>query len=231
MILRPEIREELNKLNKIQDGAGKVIVLVEDNLDNCEVTKILLEAAGFEVITFSTGEPALEYLNRAGDHIDAVILDLSLPTLDGLTIAEEIRLNEASFNRKTVPLAFYTAYYHTTGGAVERIAKKCAVERIFEKGDIKTTLSDKIKSWLENRESELAAAALAAVETADSSPAPSATEMSATATEAAVAATEAARVATEAAQAFTEVAAAEAEQEAQKAELENLEKTSEESSL
>lgn len=61
------------------------ILLVEDNPLNRELTTDLLEFGGFEVHTAATGEEGLEMAARCQP--DLVILDLSLPGMDGLSVA------------------------------------------------------------------------------------------------------------------------------------------------
>lgn len=131
-----------------------MIILVDDETDNRELAEYLLKAAGFDVLAFHSGEPALEHLNRCGKdcNIEAVLLDLSLPTLDGLTIAEQIRLNETAFDRQPVPIAFYTGHQQMSGGATERVAAKTNVEKIFHKPQDTPKLAHLIKDWLLSRE-------------------------------------------------------------------------------
>jgi two-component system response regulator MtrA len=65
------------------------ILLVEDDPSIREVTALGLRAAGYEVETASDGAQALE---RFGERpVDAVVLDVMLPVLDGLTVCRRIR--------------------------------------------------------------------------------------------------------------------------------------------
>ena len=76
--------------------AGSTILAIDDERFNLVVIRLMLERAGFQVFTARDG---LEALNIIGDQIpDAIILDLMMPRLDGLStlgaIAEDARLRD-----------------------------------------------------------------------------------------------------------------------------------------
>lgn len=51
----------------------------------------MLERAGFTVLTAENGRQAVEVYRQEGDRIDVVVLDLSMPELDGLETLEQLR--------------------------------------------------------------------------------------------------------------------------------------------
>jgi two-component system phosphate regulon response regulator OmpR len=65
------------------------ILLVEDDPRLAEMLSEYLGQAGFAVTVASLGATALERL--AGAHYDAVVLDLTLPDMDGLDICRQLR--------------------------------------------------------------------------------------------------------------------------------------------
>jgi len=65
------------------------ILVVEDTPDSLEFLKELLETAGHRVTTAVTGRDALRAC--AARKFDLVLLDLILPDLDGLSVAEALR--------------------------------------------------------------------------------------------------------------------------------------------
>ena len=67
----------------------KTILAVDDEIHILELLKYNLETNGYYVITVETGEEALELLER--EKIDAVLLDLMLPKIDGLEVLRRIR--------------------------------------------------------------------------------------------------------------------------------------------
>lgn len=127
------------------------ILLVDDDEETLHIVTFMLFDIGFGVVGMTDGGKALEFLKNHQGKVDAVVLDLSLPVLDGLTVAEQIRFNEETFRLPPVPIAFYTGHHQQEGGATERVAAKCNVEKIFHKPDDTPELGEKIKEWLETR--------------------------------------------------------------------------------
>ncbi len=70
------------------------ILLVEDEESIRESVKLNLEIEGYEVIATANGRKALDLV--AGQHFDLLLLDVMLPEVDGFTIAEQVRLTDAS---------------------------------------------------------------------------------------------------------------------------------------
>lgn len=89
------------------------VLLVEDDQDNFDLVHILLEQAGCTVIGAETGQQALE-LARS-DHPDLVLMDLSLPVMDGWTAARELKNDPTTAQ---IPLLALTA--HTLPGDRQR---------------------------------------------------------------------------------------------------------------
>lgn len=67
------------------------ILLVEDNIHNRTVFETVLRSRGHEVTTAFDGEAGLAALDEAVP--DLVLLDLSLPRMDGWSVARAIRSN------------------------------------------------------------------------------------------------------------------------------------------
>jgi len=72
----------------------KRILVVEDNLLNLELVTDLLEAAGFVVCPAHTAEEAFRAARDLSP--DLVLMDLSLPGLDGLAATETLRADPAT---------------------------------------------------------------------------------------------------------------------------------------
>ncbi|MCA9412777.1 MAG: PAS domain S-box protein [Candidatus Omnitrophica bacterium] len=71
-------------------GSGKVLVV--DDEDTVRILgKRILEKAGFEVLLASDGCEALEIYRRDGDNISLVLLDMTMPQMDGEEAFREIR--------------------------------------------------------------------------------------------------------------------------------------------
>jgi two-component system, OmpR family, response regulator ResD len=65
------------------------ILIIEDEANIAQLIRLYLEQADYSVITASDGVAGLEL--HAREHPDLVILDLMLPTLDGMEVCRRIR--------------------------------------------------------------------------------------------------------------------------------------------
>lgn len=81
------------------------ILVIEDNPINMELVTDLLEAAGFHVYPAASGEQGL----RAAEAFvpDLILMDLSLPGLDGLATTRALRKNPATSH---LPIIALTAH-------------------------------------------------------------------------------------------------------------------------
>ncbi len=74
------------------DFSEKRILLVEDHILNVEVAKKLLESKGATVDVANNGLEAIEAFTTAADNtFDAILMDIRMPIMDGLTAARSIR--------------------------------------------------------------------------------------------------------------------------------------------
>lgn len=99
---------------------GRRILLAEDNPINLELVKYFLERAEAEVITAENGERAVALFESSETgSIDAIVMDVIMPVVDGLDATRMIRAMERA-DAKTIPIIAMT------GGDMEedRIATK-----------------------------------------------------------------------------------------------------------
>ena len=83
--------EMLTPLEPVPDVARRRVLLVDDEPGVLYVASQALVRAGFEVITASTGRDALARIGERADDIGLVILDLTMPDLDGRATLVELR--------------------------------------------------------------------------------------------------------------------------------------------
>lgn len=94
--------------------AGEKILIVEDNPLNLELATDLLELAGYVVIQAETAEKGIEL---AKSHMpDLILMDISLPGMDGLAAIEILKQDDTTEN---IPIVVMTA--HTMKGDKEKI--------------------------------------------------------------------------------------------------------------
>lgn len=83
----------------------KTVLIAEDNAVNRELLRELLEIRGYNVLEACNGEEALNQIAKALP--DILLLDLSMPVLDGFGTIERIRKNP---NFRSLPVLAVTAY-------------------------------------------------------------------------------------------------------------------------
>jgi CheY-like chemotaxis protein len=83
----------------------KTVLIAEDNAVNRELLRELLEIRGYAVIETCNGEEALDQIAKTPP--DILLLDLSMPVLDGYGTIERIRKNP---NSRSLPVLAVTAY-------------------------------------------------------------------------------------------------------------------------
>ncbi len=67
------------------------ILIVDDDVNICELLRLYLEKDGFETVVANDGETAVEYVSKYNP--DLILLDIMLPKLDGWQVCREIRKN------------------------------------------------------------------------------------------------------------------------------------------
>ena len=94
---------------------NKIILLVEDNPDDEELTRLAFAESRVvnELVVVRDGQEALDYLFSAGKYSDRdayarpqlILLDLKLPKVDGLEVLRRVRADERT---KLLPVVILT---------------------------------------------------------------------------------------------------------------------------
>ncbi|MGB3511722.1 MAG: response regulator [Microcoleaceae cyanobacterium] len=90
MAMATESITETNLKKTQPELAGKRLLAVDDNATNRKIISLQVQSWGMEVTAVDSGAAALELI-RSGEKFDIAVLDLQMPTMDGLTLAEEIQ--------------------------------------------------------------------------------------------------------------------------------------------
>lgn len=88
---KPELPREQN-VGTDAPLKGMRVLVAEDNELNMEITRFVLETAGAEVLTATDGKKTLDlFENSEIGSVDVILMDVMMPTMDGLQAAKEIR--------------------------------------------------------------------------------------------------------------------------------------------
>lgn len=120
-------------------GVARILV-VEDNPDNSDLVVDVLTLRGHEVIQAANGREGVE-MARAR-HPDLILMDISLPIMDGFAATEEIKSDP---QLKPVPVIALTA--HAMAGDEKRALAAGCNGYITKPIDIKT-FANKIQAFL-----------------------------------------------------------------------------------
>jgi two-component system cell cycle response regulator DivK len=100
-------------------AAEPVVLVVEDFEDNRFMMRRLLEMSGYRVLEAVNGEQAVEA--AVGEQPDLILMDLSLPKLDGLAATRRIRQHDAL---SKIPIVAVSAH-DTTDFHADALAAGC----------------------------------------------------------------------------------------------------------
>jgi len=120
------------------------ILIVEDFADSREMYMEFLAAQGFEVSGAEDGLAALHALDAGG--FDAVVLDIALPKLDGLSVLRRLR---ADPRFEALPVLTLSA---SLGADYHRVALAAGATVALEKPCLPEELLDSLKKALRQRD-------------------------------------------------------------------------------
>lgn len=80
-------------------------MVVEDNMDNYELVRFILERAGYDVFLAVNGRDGVDAARL--QQPDMILMDLGMPEMDGWSAAEKLKSDEST---KFIPLYALSAY-------------------------------------------------------------------------------------------------------------------------
>ncbi len=118
---------------------GKRILLVEDNMVNMEIARMILDESGFTVETAEDGQIAVDMVTAAdAGYYDLVLMDIQMPNLDGYGATRAIR-GMSDPAKAAVPIVAMTANAFKedreaalAAGMQDHIAKPVDVELMLQ---------------------------------------------------------------------------------------------------
>jgi two-component system cell cycle response regulator DivK len=81
------------------------ILVVEDNMDNYELVRFVLERAGYDVFLAVNGRDGVDAARLQKP--DLILMDLTMPEMDGWMAAEKLKADEIT---KSIPLYALSAH-------------------------------------------------------------------------------------------------------------------------
>ena len=75
----------------VVDGAGRTVLIIDDDPGVRTVASEMLLSVGFEVLAVEDGLAAIHALRRQEQEVSAVLLDMTMPHLDGAQTVRELR--------------------------------------------------------------------------------------------------------------------------------------------
>jgi two-component system, cell cycle response regulator DivK len=124
-------------------GCPKKILIVDDNEDSRELLVKVLRQSGYVLVQAIDGEEALT--KAFSEKPDLILMDRSLPKIDGLEVTRRLRQDEAF---KEVPIIAVTA--HAMRGDREKAFAAGCNDYISKPINVRT-LPGQIRSYLEGR--------------------------------------------------------------------------------
>ena len=85
--------------------AGESILVVDDNLINLKLVKVLLSVEGYEVHTATDATETLDLLTTLKPRL--ILMDIQLPGMDGLALTKKIKNNPKYQDVKIIALTAY----------------------------------------------------------------------------------------------------------------------------
>ena len=141
--VRPVLTENIEQNDIIHEYSNNLnILLVEDNISNLEIAKVMLDKLGFYVETALNGKEALKALETKS--YDLVLMDIQMPVMDGVEATRIIRDQESEVIDKDIPIIALTA--HALEGDRERFLEAGMVDYISKPISLKS-LKDLLGKW------------------------------------------------------------------------------------
>ena len=108
----PPVPSEPSSGTGAEIGRRIEVLLAEDNDTNALVVQRLLDPDRFRITHVTNGRDALQAASEG--HFDVVLMDVSMPVMDGLTAAAQIRRAELSTGRQPTAIIALTAHASTS---------------------------------------------------------------------------------------------------------------------
>ena len=127
---------ETARPKQVSDRFHGRVLLVDDEADVREASSAILEVLGLQVVTAVDGQDALERFSAERGTLDLVLLDLTMPRMDGREAFQELRRLQAD-----IPVILYSGYSEQESLG-EILAQGCTgfLQKPFQLSELRTAL-------------------------------------------------------------------------------------------
>jgi DNA-binding response OmpR family regulator len=115
--------------------AAKRVLVVDDDREIVEMTRLILESGGYQVLPAASGEEALK--SAARDRPDLILLDINMPGMDGWETLKILKIDEET---RAIPVAMFSIklelrdkVHGLKQGAFDYITKPFSYDEILER--------------------------------------------------------------------------------------------------
>ena len=123
--------------------ACETILIVDDNEVNLKLADVVLRSAGYRVVGAPDAEAALEALSKI--HPALMLVDIQLPGMDGLELAQRVKADEATRDIVLVALTAFAMH-----GDEERI-RNAGCDGYISKPIDTRALPHRLREYLDGR--------------------------------------------------------------------------------
>lgn len=122
----------------------KEILIIDDNKDNTDLAKLVLESVGYSCTTVNGGTEGLEQLRKK--RFDLTFLDLAMPKVGGMDVLKKLREENLL---STTRIVLFTASPEFSDVEVERLKNEYNVNDRIRKPFTKKELLDVVTKNLD----------------------------------------------------------------------------------
>ncbi len=119
----------------------ELILIVDDNLDNLDLTRFVLEYEGFEVLVAEDAQQALRMLKTCSPRL--ILMDVQMPGMDGHQLTRRLRQDPAFRDVRIVALTAYAML------GDEEKARSAGCDGYITKPIDTRTFADRVRGYLE----------------------------------------------------------------------------------
>ena len=125
------------------------ILIADDNDDNRELLQVLLSAAGYQVKEARDGQECLDMAHRESP--DLVVMDLSMPGLDGWGLFRELKAHPAT---RSIPCMAVTAHAELNRNEALETGFNAYVSKPFSSDALLKTIAAVLGNTVGNRQTQ-----------------------------------------------------------------------------